>query len=121
MSVYAECEDSFRALVRIASKSIAAPPWFATPVNAEEDQDSVTVHFRVPGKIGSQLQVEVSDQSVTVWGESGRDEQRPMRLCALPCPVVPSQIETTRVGDLLRVRMPKKRPAVDSVQDAQST
>jgi len=54
MSIYAECRDSFRTLARVASKSIAEPPWFATPVNAEEDRDSVTVYFHVPGKSRSQ-------------------------------------------------------------------
>jgi len=121
MSIYAECRDSFRTLARVASKSIAEPPWFATPVDAEEDQDSVTVHFHVPGKSRSQLEVQASERSVTVWGGPGRDRQRPMRLCALPCPVVPGQIDATQVGDLLRVRMPKKREAVDSRETAQST
>jgi HSP20 family molecular chaperone IbpA len=121
MSIYAECRDSFRTLARVASNSIAEPPWFATPVNAEEDQDSVTVYFHVPGKSPSQLQVQATEQSVTVWGGPARDKQRPMRLCALPCPVVPSQIDTTQAGDLLRVRMSKKREAVDSRETAQST
>ncbi len=53
MSVYADCHESFRILVQIASKSIADPPWFATPVNAQEDQDSVTIDFHVPGRNGA--------------------------------------------------------------------
>lgn len=61
MSVYADCKESFRVLARIASKSLADPPWFAVPVNAQEDQDSVTVYFHVPGKRQSQLQVQASD------------------------------------------------------------
>src|SRR5579862_8715024 len=113
MSVYADC-GSFRVLARIASKSIAEPPWFAVPVNAEEDEDSVIVHFHVPGRNQSQLRVQAGDQSVTVLGGRERDRGTPTRICALPCPVVADQIETTQVGDLLRVRMPKKRPAVDS-------
>jgi hypothetical protein len=44
-----------------------------------------------------------------------------MRLCALPCPVVADQTETTQEGDLLRVRMPKKRPAVDSRETSAAT
>ncbi len=40
MSIYAESTDSFTARVRFASKSVAEPPWSATPVNAEEHQDS---------------------------------------------------------------------------------
>ena len=120
MSVYAARSDNFRTLVRIASHSIADPPWFAAPVNAEEDQESVTVDFHVPGDNRSQLRVQASDESVTVWGGRARDK-RAMRLCALPCQVVASRIETTRVGDLLRVRIPKKRPAVDSRETSSTT
>jgi HSP20 family molecular chaperone IbpA len=121
MSIYADCKESFRILARIASKSIADPPWFATPVNAQEDQDSVTVDFHVPGKKRRQLRVQATDQSVTVRSGRQRDRQAPMRLCALPCAVVAEQIETTQVGDLLRVRMPKRRPAVDSRETSPAT
>ena len=121
MSVYADCKESFRTLARVASKSIADPPWFAAPVNAEEDQDSVTVCFHVSGKRRNHLQVQASDQSLTIWGGRVRDRQRPMRLCALPCPVVSNQIETTHEGDLLRVRIAKKRPAVDSRENPPAT
>ncbi len=121
MSVYADCKESFRILARIASQSIAEPPWFAVPVNAQEDQDSVTVYFHVPGKKRSQLRVQATDRSVTIRGGRERDRQSPMRLCALPCQVVADQIETTQVGELLRVRMPKKRPAVDSHETSPAT
>jgi HSP20 family molecular chaperone IbpA len=121
MSVHADCKESFRILSRIASKSIADPPWFAVPVNAEEDPDWVTVYFHVPGKKKNQLRVQVTDQSVTVRSGRQRDRQGPVRLCALPCPVVANHIETTQVGDLLRVRMPKKRPAVDSRETSPAT
>lgn len=121
MSVYADCKESFRLLALLASKSFANPPWFAVPVNVREDQDSVTVYFHVPGKKRSQLRVHASDRSVTVRSGRKRDRQSPMRLCALPCPVAAHQIETTHVGDLLRVRMPKKRPAVDSRETSRAT
>jgi HSP20 family molecular chaperone IbpA len=78
MGIYADSKDSFRTLARIASKSIADPPWFAVPVNAQEDQDAVTVHFHVPGKRPSPLEVRASER------------------------------------ELLRVRLPKKHPALDS-------
>jgi len=121
MSLYADSKDSFRVLARISSKSIADPPWFAVPVNAQEDQDSVTVCFHVPGKKRSQLRVQASDRSLTVRGGRERDRRSPVRLCALPCPVVADRIETTQNGDLLRVRMPKKRPAVDSRETSPAT
>lgn len=114
MSVYADCRESFRMLARIASKSIADPPWFAMPVNAQEDQDSLTVYFHVPGKNLRHLRVQAGDETVTVREAQERGRRTPTRLCALPCRVVGNQIEATQVGDLLRIRMPKKRPAVDS-------
>jgi HSP20 family molecular chaperone IbpA len=121
MTVYADSKDSFRTLVRIASKSIADPPWFAVPVNAQEDEDAVSVHFHVPGKMQGHLHVQASEHSVTVWGSSGGDPQRPIRLCPLPCQVVANQVETAHEGDLLRVRLPKKRPALDSREVSPAT
>jgi HSP20 family molecular chaperone IbpA len=109
MSIYAPSEDGFQSLLRIAGSSIANPPWFAAPVDAEEDQDSITVVFHVPEKSHGRVRVQASDQSITVWGRS-----QSMRLCALPCPIVTTGIETACSEDLLRVRIPKKRPATDS-------
>jgi HSP20 family molecular chaperone IbpA len=121
MSVHADGKESFWMLAQIAAKSIADPPWFAVPVDAQDDPDSVTVHFHVPGKMRSQLQVQVSDQSVTIRGGRERDERSPVRLCALPCQVVADRIETIRMGDLVRVRMPKRRPTVDSREASPTT
>ena len=108
MSIYAPTTRGFQSLLRISRSSIASPPWFASPVDAEEDEQSITVIFHVPESHG-QVQVQANDQSVTLLGPS-----RAMRLCALPCPVVANGVETERSGDLLRVRVPKKRPATDS-------
>jgi HSP20 family molecular chaperone IbpA len=113
MSVYAPSTRGFQSLLRISRSSIASPPWFASPVEAEEDENSITVTFHVPEKSHDRVRVEASDQSVTVWGRS-----RAVRLCALPCSIVASGIETARSGDLLRVRIPKKRPATDSTEPA---
>ncbi len=115
MSIYAPSTKEFRSLLRISRSSIANPPWFAAPVDAQEDEDSVTVVFHAPVKSHGRVRVQASDQSVTVWGRS-----RAMRLCALPYPVDKNGIETSRSDDLLRVRIPKKRPATDST-DTSST
>ena len=106
MGIYAPNTQGFQSLLRISRSSIASPPWFASPVDAEEDEQSITVVFHVPE---SEVQVQASDQSVTLWGPS-----RAMRHCALSCAIVANGIETARSGDLLRVRIPKKRPATDS-------
>jgi HSP20 family molecular chaperone IbpA len=113
MSIRAPSPQSFQSLLRISRSSIANPPWFASPVDAEEDESSITVVFHVPEKSHGRVHVKASDQSVTVRGHSGA-----MRLCALPCSIVTGAIETSRSGDLLRVRIPKKRPAIDSTEPA---
>jgi HSP20 family molecular chaperone IbpA len=109
MSIYAASTEGFQSLLRTSRSSVANPPWFAAPVDAQEDEDSVTIVFHVPVKSHGRVRVEASDESVTVWGSS-----RAMRLCALPCLMDRDRIETSRSGDLLRVRIPKKRPATDS-------
>jgi HSP20 family molecular chaperone IbpA len=116
MSIYAPSTEGFRSLLRISRSSIASPPWFAAPVDAQEDEDSVTVVFHVPAKSHGRVRVQASDQNVTVWGRS-----RAMRLCALPYLVDGNGIETSRSEDLLRVRIPKRRPATDTSSTAPST
>jgi HSP20 family molecular chaperone IbpA len=108
MSIYAPSTEGFQSLLRISRSSIADPR-FAAPVDAHEDAESVTVVFHVPVKSHGRVRVQASDQSVTLWGRS-----RAMRLCAFPYLVERNGIETCRSGDLLSVRIPKKRPATDS-------
>jgi len=109
MGICAPSTHSFLSLLRISRSSIASPPWFASPVDVEEDETSITVIFHVPEKSYGHVHVQVSDQSVTLWGRS-----HAMRLCALPCAIVTNGVATERSGDLLRVRIAKKRPATDS-------
>lgn len=116
MSIYAPSTEGFRSLLRISRASIANPPWFAAPVDAHEDEDSVTVVFHIPLKSHGHVRVEASDHSVTVWGRSSA-----MRVCALPYPIDRTGIETSRSEDLFRVRIPKKRPANDSTDATTST
>ena len=115
MSIYAPSAEGFRSLLRISRSSIASPPWFAAPVDAMEDEDSVTVVFHVPAKSHGRVRVQASDQSVTVSGRS-----RAMRLCALPYLVDRNGIETSRSADLLRVRIRKKRRATESTDTSRT-
>lgn len=103
MGIQARSTEGFRSLLRISRGSIASPPWFASPVSAEEDESSITVVFHAPESTHGEVRVQASDQSVTVRGAS-----RAMRVCALPCSIVAHGVEAGRTGDLLRVRMPKK-------------
>jgi hypothetical protein len=73
--------------LRIASSSIAHPLWFAAPVEATEDEESLTVLFHVAEDVHGRARIQASEQSVTVWRGRPGDLQRPMRLCALPCPI----------------------------------
>ncbi len=109
MSIQATSAEGFQSLLRLSRSSIANPPWFAAPVDAAEDDVSLTVVFHVPETGHGPVRVQASEQSVTVVGGP-----RAVRLCALPTPILPDAVETTRVGDLLRVRAPKKRPAAES-------
>jgi HSP20 family molecular chaperone IbpA len=115
MTVYAPSREGFQSLLRISRRSVAAPPWFAAPVDAQEDDEWITVIFHVPARSHGRVRVEASDERVTLWGRS-----RSMRVCALSCPVETKGIETFQSGDLLRLRLPKKRPATDSKQTSLS-
>lgn len=112
----ASAEKRFHALLRIASRSVADPPWFATPVDASEDAESIMVLFHAPEDRQGQVEVQASDHSVRLWGGDPQRSRRAMRLCALPCPILATSLETSRDGDILRVRVRKRRPASDAPQ-----
>jgi HSP20 family molecular chaperone IbpA len=121
MSIYAENSENFQVLAGIASRSMANPPWFAVPIAAEEDAEAVTVTFHVPGENQSELRIQAHDRNVTVLGSRDRETLSPVRLCSLPCPIIADQVEATRTGDRLRVRMPKNRPAAASREASSAT
>lgn len=120
MLVQAPSPESFRSLLRIATSSIAEPPWFATPVDAHEDEESFTVVFHVPRDRRGEVSVACSDRSVTISGHRPGARRRLTRVCALPCAISSSGFETSRSGDLLKVRILKKRAANDNVQKSSS-
>jgi len=104
MSIHSSSSQCFQSLLRISRSTVASPPWFAPPVDAEEDESAITLVFDVPERAHDDVRVQASDKSVTVWGRS-----QAMRHCALPCAIVTDAIEAGRAGDLLRVRIPKKQ------------
>ena len=107
MSIYAPSEERFQSLLRISRASIATPPWFAAPVEAEENEDSICVTFHAPEDHGP-IRVHASEERITLRGCTGA-----LRICALPCSIITNRIETSRSGDLLRVRLSKKQAATD--------
>ncbi len=109
MTIRAPTAEGFRCLLRFSRSSVARPPWFAAPVDAQEDEDSITVVFHAPAQSHGQVRIEASDESVTLRGRSDA-----MRLCALPCAIEAKGIEASRSGDLVRLRIPKKRHPTES-------
>lgn len=109
MSIHAPSTEGFRSLLRISRSSVASPPWFAAPVDAQEDDHWITIVFHAPSRSHGRVRVEAGEERVTLKGRSGA-----VRACALPCSVEAKQIEMSRSGDLLRVRIPKKRRPADS-------
>ena len=108
MSLRAMTRAGFQALLRIARSSIAEPPWFATPVEAMEDAASFTIVFQAPVKAEGEIAVAGAARSLTLMGPRFGNSSRATRLCTFPCAIVPSQVEATRSGDLLRIRIPKR-------------
>ena len=109
MTIHTPSGRDFRSLVRIATSSMAEPPWFATPVDAHEDDEALSISFQIPRpRVLSSVRVEVNDRSATVVGHK-RGSSRPLlRVCALPVSVDGARARTNRSGDLLCVRIPKK-------------
>ena len=91
------------------------PTVVASPLEAFEDEFAITLTFSVPLETQGPVRVRASDDSITVVRAAtpGNPEELE-RVCALPCTVHPSSVQTDRSGDLLRVRLRKKRPAIAS-------
>ena len=111
MSLLAQSPSQFQTFLRIAASSVAEPPWFAPPVEAEEDAETITFAFHVPWKKAPQVRVEVRDQSIALRAGPSGGRTEAVRHCTLPCPILSTRFEATRAGELLCVRVPKGRPA----------
>ena len=110
MSASVDPTGSFRSLLEITGNSVAHPPWFAMPVDVEEDDASITVLCHIPSDLHRRVRVRANDRSVTVWAGRPRSRPRAVRLLTLPERASAEGIKTKRVGDLLRVRFPKSEP-----------
>jgi HSP20 family molecular chaperone IbpA len=109
--VHGATEASFQALLRIATASAAYPPWFAPPIDAEEDEDTVTVLFDAPERKNRRLQIDATERRLILWERMPGGARSAIRVCSLPFEIVETAVETARSGVLLRVRMLKRRPA----------
>ncbi len=61
------------------------------------------------------LRVDATEHTATI--RAARGEMLLVRICSLPCGVDASRIEKSRSGDLLRVRIAKKRQPVDAPRE----
>ena len=111
MSICAFSRQDFESLLRITKASIANPPWFALPVDAEEDEHCLSVSFDVRDVGRGEVRLQLTEESLTLWGPAGE-----MRICGLPCAIIPTSMQKSRAGDWIRIRMRKKRPAIDSAE-----
>lgn len=108
MSVHAASTQSFRALLRIASSSAASPPWFAIPIEADDRDDALEVCFKVA--TSEQIRVDARDDRLTIWSYHSGTGQSAMRVCVLPFRILTERVQSTRIGDVLRVRIFKPQP-----------
>jgi HSP20 family molecular chaperone IbpA len=109
-SVNVSSKEDFDAFVRLSRAKVGEPPWFATPVDAREDGDWYVLTFHVAGRSQTELSVTGSEQGVIVWG-ARRDEgpKREMRMLTLPDAIDSKSIEPLHQGEVLTVRVRKKR------------
>ena len=105
MKLLAPSKEGFETLLRLARGSFAEPPTFASIVDAEENQEALTVVFHIGRDPGDGIRVDLNEQRLQLTGMlHGR---RARRVCTLPLPVS-SKLDVTRSGDRLFVRLPKK-------------
>jgi HSP20 family molecular chaperone IbpA len=113
--------QNFDDRVRSALPTVAEPTWFAPPVDAREDDETLTVTFRIGDYQRKELRVRVNHRNIFIWGPplqrpgSGEPEpRRAMRVFALPFDFSRRDLRISYVGDLLHVRVVKRRVRASS-------
>jgi HSP20 family molecular chaperone IbpA len=108
--------QNFNHSVRSALPTIAEPTSFAPPVDAREDDRALTVVFRVGDCERRDLRVRANHRNIFIWGapveHSGNDQPEPrraMRVFAVPFDFSRPDLRISHVGDLLHVRVAKRR------------
>lgn len=108
--------QNFSDSVRSALPTTAEPTWFAPPIDALEDDQSLTVIFRVGDCERKDLRVRVNHRNIFIWGpplqHAGNDQPEPrraMRVFALPFDFSRRDLRISHVDDLLQVRVGKRR------------
>ena len=116
-----ELEQNFNDSVRSALPTVAEPTWFAPPVDAREDEQALTVIFRVGDCDRKDLRVRVNHRNIFIWGpplqHAGNDQPEPrraMRVFALPFDFSRRDLRISHLNDLLHVRVAKRRVRAQS-------
>jgi hypothetical protein len=104
---YRRSRDGFDTLLRVARASAAEPPSFATIIDAAEDASSLTLMFQLGARTQVEVLVQVDSRRLEILGAV--EGRRARRVCALPFPVR-ANIDSSRTGDRLTVRIPKPTP-----------
>lgn len=106
--------QSFDDTLRPSLPTVAEPTWFAPPIDVRQDDGEVTLLFQVNRHPKDDLRVDANGRSIFIWGSRlsrrGREGEghRAMRVFALPFDFDPHEVQTSRTGDVLRVRIAKK-------------
>ena len=108
--------QDFNDSVRSALPTVAEPTWFAPPIDAREDDQALTVIFRVGDCDRKDLRVRVNHRNIFIWGpllqhqRSNQPEaRRAMRVFALPFDFSRRDLRISHVDDLMHVRVAKRR------------
>ena len=107
--------QNFNDSVRSALPTVAEPTWFAPPIDAREDDQALTVIFRVGDCERKDLRVRANHRNIFIWGpplqHAGNAEpelRRAMRVFALPFDFSRRDLRISHVDDLLLVRVAKR-------------
>jgi HSP20 family molecular chaperone IbpA len=113
--------QNFNDSVRSALPTVAEPAWFVPPIDAREDDQALTVIFRVTDSERKDLRVRANRRNIFIWGppleHAGNDQPEPrraMRVFALPFDFSRRDLRISHVDDLLHVRVAKRRARAQS-------
>lgn len=103
----------FSDTARSALPSVAAPSWFAPPIDVRGDGDSLTILFSVPRE-ATEVRAESTGSSVVLRARlpagGGGETQRGVRVFALPFEVPRGPAKIVRRSGVVEVRLRRFHP-----------
>lgn len=107
MRFLAPNKHGYETLLRVARSSVAEPPWFATLIDATEDDEHLTLVFDVADGKVVEFRAEAYEHELRLLGVARGISAR--RICALPFKVPGNKIEAVCSTGTFTVRIPKRR------------